>query len=148
MITENEHPSEGENKPAGENRPWKENKPAGDNKPAVENKPAGETKPAPENTSPAANGPAGPVKTSGENPAHSYKVLGGNILLFAVYTLIAVSTGSDGGVAALGLAAIQLAICTVVAIATRSWVWFLSGILVLIIGFGTCLSTFSLGNMH
>lgn len=86
--------------------------------------------------------------SSGEPQIESYKILGGNLLVFAIYTLVALSTGSDGGVAALAIAGGQFVICTVLAIALKRGVWFLSGVLVLIIGFGTCISTFSLGSMH
>lgn len=88
------------------------------------------------------------MDSSAEKPIEGYKILGGNLLAFAIYTLIALSTGGDGGVAALGIAGFQFVICTVLAIASKRAVWFLSGVLVLIIGFGTCVSTFSLGSMH
>ena len=109
-----------------------------------------------ENTPEGANNPTGKkirtesqsTDSSGKPQTKSYKILGGNLLVFAIYTLIALSNGSDGGVAALAIAGGQFVICTIIAIALKRGVWFLSGILVLIIGFGTCVSTFSLGSMH
>lgn len=104
-----------------------------------------------ENQPERANNPTGkPMLTEhepgkpGEKPIANYKILGGNLLLFALYTLTALSTGRDGGVASLAMAGIQFVICSSVAIASKRSVWFLSGVLVLIIGFGTCVSTFTL----
>jgi len=94
------------------------------------------------------NGPAGEKKTGTEKPLENYKVLGGNLLVFALYTITALSTGTDGGIAALALAGVQFIICTILAIAYKRSVWFLGGVLVLIIGFGTCVSTFSMGDMR
>jgi len=95
------------------------------------------------------NKPAGqkPVK-DGDKPVANYKILGGNLLVFALYTITALSTGTDGGVGALAIAAFQFVICTILAIVYKRSVWFLSAVLVLIIGFGTCVSTFSLGDMR
>jgi hypothetical protein len=119
MTTENENHSTGQNNHDSSNKAAAQNDTTGIHKPA-----------------------------GADKPAANYKILGGNLLVFALYTLTALSTGTDGGVAALCLAGIQFIICTILAIAYKRSVWFLSAVLVLIIGFGTCVSTFTLGDMR
>lgn len=90
-----------------------------------------------------------PLKEN-EKPMESYKILGLNLLVFAVYTVgaITLNGNSDGAVAALMFAGFHFVVCTIVAIATKRVVWFLSGLLILIIGFGTCVSNFKMGSMN
>jgi len=73
-------------------------------------------------------------------------IVGINLAILAVYTLISKST--DGGI---GLDAVLIVLhvitCTIMALAKKSWIWFLSGVLVLVIGFSTCVSLLPL-NLH
>ena len=78
----------------------------------------------------------------------SLKIVGLNLLVFAFYTLICVSTGGEAGFFAFILAGLQAFICVIVAIIAKRWIWVLSALMLLIIGFATCLGTFSLGSMH
>ena len=68
------------------------------------------------------------------------KILGINLLVFAVYTAIGVSVGGEGIMAGVTLAGIHFLACVIMAIANRSWIWLLSGLLILVIGFGTCVA--------
>jgi len=75
----------------------------------------------------------------------SFKIVGINLLIFAVYTVICMAAGGkDGGVAAFAMAGFHAFIAVIIAIIMRRWVWFLSALLLLVIGFATCVSTFSL----
>ena len=78
----------------------------------------------------------------------SLKIVGLNILVFAIYTVICVSAGGEAGFFAFVLAGIQAFICVIVAIIAKRWIWVLSALMLLVIGFATCLGTFSLGSMH
>jgi hypothetical protein len=161
MTTENENHPTGQNNPdrsnehAAQNNHDSSNEAAAQNEPAEQSQLAGTYKPAEQSSSEQTREPGEPDKPPGihkpagdDKPAANYKILGGNLLVFALYTLTALSTGTDGGVAALCLAGIQFIICTILAIAYKRSVWFLSAVLVLIIGFGTCVSTFTLGDMR
>lgn len=68
------------------------------------------------------------------------KILGINLLIFVAYTVIGVSSGGDGMMAAVTLAGVHFLACVIMAIANRNWIWFLSGLLILVIGFGTCVA--------
>jgi len=76
------------------------------------------------------------------------KIVGLNLAVFAFYTVICLSTGADGGIFALCLAGFHAVICVIVAIVMQRWVWVLSALMLLVIGFATCVGTFSLGSMH
>lgn len=92
-----------------------------------------------------------PLKKEEEKPMESYKILGLNLLAFALYTVGAITLNGDSGdgaVAGLMFAGFHFVICTITAIATKRVVWFLSGLLILIIGFGTCVSNFKMGSMN
>jgi hypothetical protein len=79
---------------------------------------------------------------------YNFKVLGANLLIFAVYTVIGVSSGDDGLLGAFFFSLFHFAICVILAIVFKKWVWLLSGLLILVIGFGTCVSNVHLGDMH
>ncbi|UOE46906.1 hypothetical protein MTO98_21105 [Mucilaginibacter sp. SMC90] len=67
------------------------------------------------------------------------KIVGYNLLVLAVYTIICAITNKDGGVIFdMFFIGIQFFACIIFAIINRSWVWLLSAIMVLIIGFSTC----------
>ncbi|HEY0177421.1 MAG TPA: hypothetical protein VGC08_13645 [Pedobacter sp.] len=81
-------------------------------------------------------------------PGDTYKVLGFNLLAFVIYTVIGVASGDSGLLGAFIISLVHFGVCVIMAIALRKWVWFLSGLLILIIGFGTCVSNIHLGGMH
>ena len=65
------------------------------------------------------------------------KIVGLNIGAFALYCLLsAVAAGSI--FSALPVFAIHIVLCFILAIALRKGVWALSGLLILVIGFSTC----------
>jgi hypothetical protein len=70
-----------------------------------------------------------------------WAVLAGNLALFAAYTIWCVSNNEDGWFV-IGLW--QAGICTLLALLQRRWVWFLAALLIVIIGFATCVNTFHL----
>jgi len=67
------------------------------------------------------------------------KIAGYNLLAFFIYGLILVALIQGGGLLIFGFLFIcHVIFCVCTAIVTRKWIWFLSGVLILIIGFSTC----------
>ena len=79
---------------------------------------------------------------SGNNPApkpkNGFGVVGYNLLILAAYTLISKFLGDGGFVIDALLLAIHVFLCLILALAYRSWMWLLAAVLVLAIGFSTC----------
>ena len=65
-------------------------------------------------------------------------IVGFNLLALLFYTVITKLIGGDAIVLDMFLIFIHVLVCIILAIANRSWFWLLSGLLVLIIGFSTC----------
>jgi len=67
----------------------------------------------------------------------NFKIVGGNLLAMIVYTVL--SKFSDAGLIfdALFLL-VHVMLCWIFAITNKSWMWFLAGLLVLLIGASTC----------
>jgi hypothetical protein len=79
-------------------------------------------------------------------PNKGIQIVGINLLILAGYTLI--FKFIDGGmVLDAMLLALHFFTCLTIAIAKKSWMWCLAGILVLAIGFSTCVSLLSF-NVH
>ncbi|WP_342647483.1 hypothetical protein [Mucilaginibacter sp. CSA2-8R] len=77
------------------------------------------------------------------------KILGYNLLAFVGYTLLAaLASPTEGWFFAFFISIIHFVIAVIAALATRRWVWLLAGALVLVIGFGTCVSNFKMGDMR
>jgi tryptophan-rich sensory protein len=76
-------------------------------------------------------------------------ILGINLGIFIAYTLLcfAVDSSSAGGISFL-IALFHGAVSTLTALVTRRWAWFLGAILVVLIGFGTCVNNFHMGRMN
>ena len=72
-----------------------------------------------------------------------------NLLGLAFYTILFKMLANQGGIF---LDAFVLAghvlVCVIMAIANKSWYWLLSGILILVIGFSTCIMFIGLNEMH
>ncbi|WP_413667190.1 hypothetical protein ACEN9X_22095 [Mucilaginibacter sp. Mucisp86] len=67
------------------------------------------------------------------------KIVGLNLAVFVGYTLLSMLT--SGGLIFAGLLMIvQVVVCVTLSLYFRKWSWFLGGLLVLIIGFSTCVS--------
>jgi hypothetical protein len=91
---------------------------------------------------------AGEKKESSKS-SRNLKILGYNLLVFALYTFACMAADSEqGGASALLISFFQFVVCSVLAIANKNAVWFLAGLLVLIIGLGTCVSTFHMGSFR
>ncbi len=65
-------------------------------------------------------------------------ILGVNLLIFAIYTGLGLQGNSDGLITSFFIAVFHFVICCIMAIAVRRWSWFLAGVLIIIIGLGTC----------
>ena len=73
------------------------------------------------------------------------KIVGFNLLAVAFYGLLCNAVpNSDGLIYYLFLIAIHFLFCICAAIYKRNWMWVLSGIMVLVIGFSTCVSSFNI----
>ncbi len=70
----------------------------------------------------------------------NYKILGYNLLAFVIYTIGLISMGGNSAIIAFILACIHFVICIIQAIVEKKWIWLLSGLLILLIGFGTCVN--------
>lgn len=89
-----------------------------------------------------------PIKEQNKSFA-GMKIVGINMLILAIYTVLCSIDSSGGGfIFDAFLILIHVLVCIIMAIAKRSWIWLLSGVIVLVIGFSTCVSFGSLGNMH
>jgi hypothetical protein len=71
-------------------------------------------------------------------------ILGYNLGVFVVYTALCMAADNEGGVLAFFISLLQLVICSVIALITGRWAWFLGGVICLVIGFGTCVNSFHL----
>jgi hypothetical protein len=74
-------------------------------------------------------------------------ILGINMGVFALYTIISVLAGQDALIGMVVLSVIHGFIALIMAIVQRRWIWVLAGLLIPVIGFGTCLSNIHLGHM-
>jgi len=71
--------------------------------------------------------------------ADGFKIVGINLGVLAIYTIL--SRFSDGGgVLDAGFLLLHVLFCFLFALANKSWMWFLSGLLVLLIGVSTCVN--------
>ena len=89
-----------------------------------------------------------PVKQQ-DKSASGMKIVGINIGVLAIYTVLCSIGGDEGGfIFDAFLIFVHVVVCIIVALAKRNWMWFLSALLVLAIGFSTCVSFGSLGSIH
>ena len=89
-----------------------------------------------------------PVKEQSKSFA-GMKIVGINMLILAIYAVLcSIDAGGGGFIFDAFLILIHVLVCIIMAIVKRSWIWLLSGVIVLVIGFSTCVSFGSLGNMH
>lgn len=76
-------------------------------------------------------------------------VLGINLGIFILYTLMClVANDQEGGVLAFFISLFHGLVSTITALVTKRLAWFLGAILVVIIGFGTCVNNFHMGRMN
>ncbi|UEG52736.1 hypothetical protein LLH06_17465 [Mucilaginibacter daejeonensis] len=72
-------------------------------------------------------------------------ILGYNLLAFAAYTgLCLLVDGSSGGFVAFIISIAHFVICGIIGAVTSRWAWLLGGFLAVLIGFGTCVSNFTM----
>jgi hypothetical protein len=74
------------------------------------------------------------------------RIVGINLAVLAVYTIISALI-RELWVLDMFFIGLQFVTCIVMAIVKRKWSWLLSGILVLVIGFSTCVSLINI-SMH
>ncbi len=83
----------------------------------------------------------------GKKSSVKWMIVGYNILTLVVYTLLFRLV--DGGIIMdCFVVGLHVLVCIIAAIAMKSWEWVLSAFLVLAIGFSTCVTFLSMGNMH
>lgn len=80
-----------------------------------------------------------------EKKPETMSIAGINLLVMLVYTIILAAI-PDGLILDIFLLPAHVFVCLLVAIVNRSWIWLLSALAVLIIGFSTCAGLFSLSN--
>lgn len=92
-----------------------------------------------------------PEKKSLENQKQTktsdLAILGINMGIFALYTIICVLAGQEALIGMVVLSVIHGFIALIMAVIQRRWIWVLAGLLIPVIGFGTCLSNIHLGHM-
>lgn len=74
-----------------------------------------------------------------KKPLTHLQILGLNIGIFALYMIPGFISG-DGIIAAAFIMGLHVIVCTILAIVYRNITWFLSGLLVVLISFGTCVA--------
>lgn len=80
-----------------------------------------------------------PNQLPDNKPPGGIKIVGLNLTVFVGYTLLSMLV--NGGLIFAGLLMIcQVVVCSILSLYYRKWSWFLGGLLVLIIGFSTCVS--------
>jgi hypothetical protein len=80
-----------------------------------------------------------PNQLPDNKPRSGIKIVGLNLAIFVGYTLLSMLI--NGGLIFAGLLMIcQVIVCSILSLYYRKWSWFLGGLLVLIIGFSTCVS--------
>jgi hypothetical protein len=85
-----------------------------------------------------------PEQPKGRNPG--MKIVGYNMLALIIYMLLSrLSANEGGGIFYAFFIAIHVLVCIIMAIGSRSWAWLLSGLLVLVIGFSTCVGLGGIG---
>jgi hypothetical protein len=90
-----------------------------------------------QNTSAEENQPT----PTNSKPKVDMSIVGYNLLGLAAYTILFRLLASEGGIILDALVvAGHLLVCFVMSIAQKSWIWVLSGVLVLVIGFSTCVT--------
>jgi len=83
-----------------------------------------------------------------EKKPSAMKIVGYNLLVFAAYTVICAVTSKDGGfIFDMFFIGIQCFACIILAIINRSLVWLLSALMVLIIGFSTCVGMLTISGL-
>ena len=88
-----------------------------------------------------------PVNNEGKRPP-AMKIVGYNLLVLAAYTIICTITNKDGGaIFDMFFIGIHFFIGIILAIVNKSWIWLLSALMVLIIGFSTCVGMLSISGL-
>lgn len=77
------------------------------------------------------------------------KILGYNLLVFVAYTVLAaIADPKEGLFLSFFVSVTHFVVTIIAALVSRRWMWLLAGALVLVIGFGTCVSNFKMGDMR
>ncbi|MEZ2339166.1 hypothetical protein AB6735_26205 [Mucilaginibacter sp. RCC_168] len=87
-----------------------------------------------------------PPSEQPESQNVNMKIVGYNILALIIYTLLCRLGGNEVGlIFDAFIIVVHVFVCIIAAIINKSWAWLLSGILVLVIGFSTCVGLGSIG---
>ncbi|PWK78097.1 hypothetical protein LX99_01937 [Mucilaginibacter oryzae] len=94
------------------------------------------------NLNPQAAGSPAPGNTpfGGHNKKpNNMKIVGYNLLVLIAYTIICRFNLNDGAILDMFFIGIHVSAGIILAIVNRSWAWLLSALMVLVIGFSTCI---------
>ncbi|MEO6522296.1 MAG: hypothetical protein ABIN91_11500 [Mucilaginibacter sp.] len=72
-----------------------------------------------------------------EDKSANLKIVSVNMLLLLVSTCLT-NLSKDGPIYDMMIIGFHVVLCIMLAIVNKSWTWFLSGLMVIIIGFSTC----------
>jgi len=91
--------------------------------------------------------PGRPDDPKGKIP-EGMKIVGYNMLVLLIYSVVCKIGSRDLGALFMDafLVGAHVLVCIIVAAGKRSWMWLLSALLVLIIGFSTCVSIPGIGS--
>lgn len=86
-----------------------------------------------------------PEKKDQKGKDPQMKIVGYNLLAFVIYGLLLVAVLRDGEALVMFsfLFVFHFFFCIIAAVVQRKWAWVLSGVLIVIIGFSTCVSFLS-----
>ncbi|MBS7564037.1 hypothetical protein KHS38_06430 [Mucilaginibacter sp. Bleaf8] len=80
-------------------------------------------------------------------PLSHLQILGINVGIFALYMIPGFLNG-DGIIMSAMVMGIHVIVCTILAIVYKNLTWFLSGLLIILISFGTCVAWLSMGGIR
>ncbi|BAU53633.1 hypothetical protein [Mucilaginibacter gotjawali] len=85
-------------------------------------------------------------KQPGNKPMGNMAIVAYNLLALAFYTIVFKLLASQGGFLFDAFVLLgHFIVCFVMAISSKSWMWVLSGVLVVAIGFSTCVMVIGMG---
>jgi hypothetical protein len=73
-----------------------------------------------------------------QKPKNGFSIVGYNLAILAAYTIFSRLIGDGGFIIDALLLVIHVFTCLILALTNRSWMWVLAAVLVLAIGFSTC----------
>ena len=81
-----------------------------------------------------------------DKPIGNFSIVAYNLMVLAFYTIVFKMLANQGGLLFDAFTLLgHFVVCVIMAISGKSWMWILSGVLVLAIGFSTCVWVISTG---